>query len=608
VLAGLERGVEPWSDQQLAPALRDVIQQQRLKETSPLISHALKEIEARTAKLARARRKPRTKILPNPFIAGPPVQDDRSFFGREDVLNTIDVLLAQRSVRGVVLYGARRTGKTSLLYRIRDGALRKSGVIPVYIDMQGLAGAPLSAFLRTLLRVVAAALPNEAPGRRDGEPWSSEDPDLLHIREFLDGVLDSIGEDRLVLMLDEYEVLRSYLPLGLADQFQSLMEAHANLFVIFAGARKLESMRSAEGFRRLLDITRYIKISFLSASEAMRLICEPAASTLEFADGVPEKILAFTAGHPFFTQLLCQTVFEVVRGRGMVEEDHVEEAVRRFLENPAPHLILTWNGLQLEQEAVGSTLATLQSTVPGWTRPAGIAQQLREEKFPALLNVHRVETALDALVEIDWVEKRDDRYRFVMELIRRWVVENRSISKLAERYREEIIKRVPALGRQRTAWFLDLVFSGCIFALVYSWASSSSEGLGQVVGWSVFLLYFVLPMVFFNSTLGQRLLHIGVIGASAGPLERTHAINYGLLMALRFGLDVLFFCLLYRIFGTDASRVTAAIVIGLADAAVEVLDNLMITFGRNRQGLTDKLAKTFLVLDQGGKTDGPQTN
>jgi AAA+ ATPase superfamily predicted ATPase len=55
----------------------------------------------------------------NPYIAGSPVTGTEMFFGREDVFSFV-----RRNLTGrhrdtpIVLYGQRRTGKTSVLYQM----------------------------------------------------------------------------------------------------------------------------------------------------------------------------------------------------------------------------------------------------------------------------------------------------------------------------------------------------------------------------------------------------------------------------------------------------------------------------------------------------------
>ena len=79
-----------------------------------------------------------TSITPNPFITGSPVSDSKRFFGREEDFTYASQRL-QTEKEGVVLLfvGERRSGKTSILYQIRNGRLGDE-FLPVFIDLQAI--------------------------------------------------------------------------------------------------------------------------------------------------------------------------------------------------------------------------------------------------------------------------------------------------------------------------------------------------------------------------------------------------------------------------------------------------------------------------------------
>ena len=50
---------------------------------------------------------------PNPYIAGKALDDERGFFGRQEILREIERSLRREGNSSIVLYGQRRTGKSS---------------------------------------------------------------------------------------------------------------------------------------------------------------------------------------------------------------------------------------------------------------------------------------------------------------------------------------------------------------------------------------------------------------------------------------------------------------------------------------------------------------
>ena len=57
-----------------------------------------------------------TRYSINPYIAGAPIKGETMFFGRDDIFEAVrSRLVGQHQDNVVVIYGQRRTGKTSVL-------------------------------------------------------------------------------------------------------------------------------------------------------------------------------------------------------------------------------------------------------------------------------------------------------------------------------------------------------------------------------------------------------------------------------------------------------------------------------------------------------------
>jgi hypothetical protein len=585
------------TDSAAVTVARETIQYVSRTETSPLLVGQLADLSDRLGKVSRPRRRTRQRVQANPYTAGPPIRSAKHFFGREDILTEIGKQVSSGGrTRAVVLYGARRTGKTSLLYRIADGALGTSAV-PVYLDMQGLAGSPLQSLLRVLLRVTWQALGEES------DYLPSTAPDFAELREYFDNALSRLGNRSLVLMLDEYEVLESFLATGLGPQLLSLLESAPNLFVIFAGSRKLEAI-SDEAFGSLLSLAKYIKITFLERADAIRLIREPAEGMLDFGPDVPELIMELTNGHPFYTQLLCQAVFEIAAGRREVSRADVDEAVKRFLTNPAPHLVLSWNNLRAGEAAVGSVVAVLQQETGQAVEPAAIVSRLRAERFPVPMNLAAVQRQLTALVNTDWVVKKERSYRFTMELVRRWVADERPIASLTAKQERDLASRAASFWRQRCAWALDVVISIVLALVAGGMGAATAGGLTGAV-WATMLVfvYVSAALRFGEATLGMKAFRVQVAPAPGRSIGTGRCAWVAALYTFRVYIAltiVSFFVLVFSlIFDRSLLPSTAEIVLllllGFVALVTEVVDTWMIWRGERRQGLWDKLGGIVVV-------------
>ncbi|MCH8346618.1 MAG: ATP-binding protein, partial [Chloroflexi bacterium] len=128
-----------------------------------------------------------SSIAANPYIAGNPVTGTQMFFGREDVFEFIQQTLIGRHQNNIiVLYGQRRTGKTSILYQMR----RHLGpdYLHVLIDLQAFSLDGIATFLWEIAGVTCRTLRREYDIRVE-QPQRQEfatDP-----RGFFEGVFPS---------------------------------------------------------------------------------------------------------------------------------------------------------------------------------------------------------------------------------------------------------------------------------------------------------------------------------------------------------------------------------------------------------------------------------
>jgi hypothetical protein len=140
----------------------------------------------------------------NPYIAGNPVTSSEMFFGREDVFRFIrQTLIGQHRDNVIVLYGQRRTGKTSVLYQMRSHL--DARYLCVFVDLHGYALEGLNSSLWELanhiMRVLRRDYQIDLPSLNRAEFMN--DPRSSFESTFLNQVWSVIGDRHLLLMLDE---------------------------------------------------------------------------------------------------------------------------------------------------------------------------------------------------------------------------------------------------------------------------------------------------------------------------------------------------------------------------------------------------------------------
>ena len=129
------------------------------------------------------------------------------------------------------------------------------------------------------------------------------------------------------------------------------MQHEPRLDFLFSGTHKLEEL-GAEYWSILFNIAAYKRITFLDPDEIHRLVTEPvAAYGMEYDPLAVERIVQVTAGHPYFTQVVCH---EMVAYHNETERNYltvtsVDEVLERIIERGEAHFKYIWAGATPEE-------------------------------------------------------------------------------------------------------------------------------------------------------------------------------------------------------------------------------------------------------------------
>ncbi len=183
----------------------------------------------------------------SPYIAGPPVKTPEMFYGRKSTFSWIQENLSGTYQDNVlVLYGERRTGKTSVLYQLQYHLPDTYAF--VLIDLQSIAYGLGST--SDLLYAMARKAINGLRRLGFDLPRPEREDFAEHPIEQFEMLGETIGEmaserhGHAVVMLDEFDLLieaveTSSVSPYVFDCIRGLMQHQDGLSFIFAGAHKL---------------------------------------------------------------------------------------------------------------------------------------------------------------------------------------------------------------------------------------------------------------------------------------------------------------------------------------------------------------------------------
>lgn len=372
---------------------------------APTMLAALKDWERLLEEEKSQRGQGQETELPNPFVFGNPLEEQRIgvFRGRQDIAGKIEAaLLSGQSAPTLLLYGPRRMGKTSVLIHL--STLLSQDFAPCFMDCQsGAVREGLGAFLYYACRAMTAGLKKRRvtvvlPERAtfDKEPFGV-------FEGFLEAVEAKLPETmRVLLCLDEFERLEEKRLAGegwvgdLLDELRHLMQHRRRFVVMFTGAHTFGELGAAWTDRFIS--ARSIRVGRLTPDEARALVTEPEPDfPLRYASqpDALEALLSATACHPLVTQAVAYELIERLnlaeRTEATVED--IDAAIEAALISASAYFDNVWLDAGEEGQAV-------------------LLARVRGDKIPDFPKAER------------WLVDREvltDEGKFVVPVMERWV-------------------------------------------------------------------------------------------------------------------------------------------------------------------------------------------
>ena len=394
----------------------------------------------------------------NPYIIGVPIDDPKLFFGREDLFQFVQDNL-NKNAKVIVLHGQRRIGKSSVLSQIHN-SIKLEQFFFVCLSLEGKNSKPLSEVLHEIASEIRDDLKDELGLQVDKIDLPSKEDlknnQLLFAENFLTQVFEILNGKNLVLLLDEFDVLGDYSEDTAVSHFfpylKSLIDEQEKLFIMPVVGRQLDDMPNLLSLFHQAPTKR---IGLLQEPNAKRLITQPAKGMLKYQPDAIQAILKLSAGHPYFTQLICFALFFKAReeGKSLATREDVESVVNQAIENGESGLAWFYDGLPIFERVVFSAVAEAQQET------AQIAS-LTEKALLTLLKdygvdqTYALQQAVERLVEWEFLEltekpelpkAKNAIYTVKIELVRRWLVRQHPLHREIRNLKKELATKIPIL-------------------------------------------------------------------------------------------------------------------------------------------------------------------
>ncbi|WP_292840521.1 ATP-binding protein [Nostoc sp. NMS8] len=367
-----------------------------------------------------------TEHVRNPYIVGNPVEGKR-FVGREDVMRQLEQFwIMDHQLQSVVLYGHRRMGKTSILVNVANRL--GSQIQLAYVNLLRLGDSPqgVGEVLMAICDEISQTVKLTPPADTDllNLPYRTFERYLKQVEAKLEGGL--------IIALDEFEKIEDLIeagkiPIDFMGFLRGLVQMSSKVGFAFAGLHTLEEM-TADYFQPFFASVIPIHVGFQERAATRQILANPANEDFPL-DYIPEaldEIYALTHGQPYLVQLVG---FQLVRGyndfvfeQGRSREpvftvEDVEAVINNpeFFQGGRYYFDGVWGQAARGAEGQQTIVRVLAP------HPEGLSLDTLAQSTG--MNDADLQKALNTLKRHDVVEETQGNWRIMVELFRRWVLQ-----------------------------------------------------------------------------------------------------------------------------------------------------------------------------------------
>jgi serine phosphatase RsbU (regulator of sigma subunit) len=241
------------------------------------------------------------------FVTNGPVPPDSPLFvGRVAELKRMERWLTEVNCYGALL-GARQTGKTSLLLKLRHSLSDKYAF--VFVDFQAIEGAQPQQCFAHIAEQMAEQLADTIGG--EGPPSLKDNKTFS---AFLQDFSQKARALRIIVILDEIGALPQETAIRLAGAIRAVFTERlvkpdlARYVFVLAGAMDMMELTTGRT-SPLGNVTEKIYLGDLTLEESKQLLAEPfGRAGLKPFTRINRSLHKWTSGHPYWTQLLADNL------------------------------------------------------------------------------------------------------------------------------------------------------------------------------------------------------------------------------------------------------------------------------------------------------------
>ena len=351
----------------------------------------------------------------NPYVIGRPI-DQQLFFGREKLFSAIqDDIQNNRNI--ILLYGQRRIGKSSVIKNIPHRLNDLHEFVFVIFNLEHYSQKSLSEILADLAQEIINDLSLDNKNIKLPKITELELDSGIFCYEFLPHIYQLLENKKLVLVIDEFDALMNSNNPELLEQVYKYLSSliinfNKELFLIL-----LIEQRSVNN-HIIINIFKDMpirEIGLFDEHSTKSLIINPAKNILEYEEDAIKEIFDLSAGHPYFTQAICFTIFGRARGedKWTVSSEDVKLIINKAIELAEAGLTWFWDGFSILEKVVFAAIAEAQEN---------------SNDYVELIKRYRPDTEYKLIIETNQLLRSNGfldeiKEKVKIEFVRLWIIQ-----------------------------------------------------------------------------------------------------------------------------------------------------------------------------------------
>ena len=334
----------------------------------------------------------------------------------------------------ILLWGQRRIGKTSFVLRLKEQA---AGMfLPIYIDLQGLKDASTVMFLHRLMDRVSQVLKDNTVDvlQEITVPALNrlrKDP-LAYFDTFINRIEEITRSYPLLLILDEFQCLNSLREEGatrsaIFNRLRSHSQHWQGIHLILSGGGLLSYLEDQSDIASLFNIAHAEKLNCLELKSARRLIKDGLSKVGSVTENAITLLMNYTAGHPYYLQLLCSMLYDYAQEhRSVLTSDVVSQRIREWLQvADASRFQHFWEGHDITSTQRNKLILSALA------QPGNASHVVEYDRLVnaigATVSEYDLVQSLNDLSELGVLEHYQANYSIKVELFARWLHQHYSL-------------------------------------------------------------------------------------------------------------------------------------------------------------------------------------